>query len=121
MNRLLVVFAALAVFGSSSWNIVDCAPFHWLSASSSTTTINGNTITETNVNGHRQVLVNGRPVGPGMMPSPGMNMGPMRPMGPMGPGMYPGMGPMRPPMGPPMGPMRPPMGPMGPMSMGPMG
>lgn len=109
MSRLLVVFAALAVFVSSSWNVVDCAPFHWLSASASTT-INGNTITETNVNGHRQVLVNGRPVGPGM-PPPGMNMGSM---GPMGQSMYPGMGP-------PMGPMRPPMGPMGPMSMGPMG
>lgn len=108
--NLFVVFAVFAVIVSSSWN-VDCAPFHW-STSSSSTTHNGNTITETNINGHRQVLINGRPVGLGM-PPPGMSMGPMGPN--MHPGMHPSMGSMGP-----MGPMGQ-MGPMGPMNMGPMG
>lgn len=72
------VFAVLAMFAATLWT-VDCAPYQWSSSSSSSAN-GGNTITETNVNGHRQVFVNGRPVGPGNQLPPGMNIG----MGSMG-------------------------------------
>lgn len=78
--KFSIVFAVLAVFAASSWT-VDCAPYQWSSSSSSSTN-GGNTITETNVNGHRQVFVNGQPVGPGNQLPPGMNVG--QGMGPMG-------------------------------------